>query len=70
MTAGFSPKDAVKKDGGYLVEGDILLSPEDIAIQQGLVLEASSKGPKTGHYRAENIVTGLPRVLKIKVVAG
>lgn len=70
LKAGFSPNNAIKINGNYLVEGDILLSPEDIETQHRVVSELSSKGPKTEHYRAENMVLGLPRVLKIKVVAG
>lgn len=70
LKAGFSPNNATKINGNYLVEGDILLSPEDLSTQQGVVAELSSKVPVTEHYRAKNVVTGLPRVLKIKVVAG
>lgn len=68
--AGFSPTGAFKINGGYLVEGDVFLTPKDIAYQQGIVAEAFNKGPKNEQYRTTNVVTGLPRVLKIKVVAG
>ncbi|WP_293310833.1 hypothetical protein, partial [Pedobacter sp. UBA5917] len=30
--AGFSPDNAFKKDGGYLVEGDIFLDAKNIAV--------------------------------------
>lgn len=68
--AGFSPTNAFKINGGYMVEGDIFLTEDDIAYQQRVVAEVLDKGAKTEQYRTTNIVTGLPRVLKIKVVAG
>ncbi|QNK64617.1 protease B [Pedobacter sp. PAMC26386] len=68
--AGFSTNQVVKKDGGYLVEGDIFLTPADLQIQQDFVASLSTDGPKTEQYRTTNIVGSLPRVLKIKVDAG
>ncbi len=68
--AGFSPTNAVKKDGGYLVEGDIFLSLSDLRIQQDYVASLSKAGLKTEQYQTTNIVTGLPKVIKVKVDAG
>ena len=68
--AGFSTTGATKTTGGYLVEGDIFLTLSDLQTQADFVASLSAKGPKTEHYRTTTIVTGLPRVLKIKVDAG
>jgi hypothetical protein len=68
--AGLSPVGAIKKDGGYLVEGDIFLTLEDLAAQQKYVADLSKNGPKTEQYRSTNIVTGLPKVITVRVDAG
>lgn len=68
--AGFSPTDATKTKGGYIVEGDIFLTPADLQLQQNFIAGLSGKGPKTEQYRTTNIVTGLPRVIKVKIDAG
>ncbi|RBQ11885.1 M57 family metalloprotease [Pedobacter miscanthi] len=69
--AGFSPADAFKKDGGYLVEGDIFLDAKNLAIQQGIVDDLNKNKPSTEQYRTTNIVSvGTSRTLKIKVDAG
>lgn len=68
--AGFSPTDAAKVAGGYLVEGDIFLTLSALQAQKELVASISGKGPKTEQYRTTNTVTGLPRVIKVKVDAG
>ncbi len=62
--AGFNTNGVVKTDNGYLVEGDILLTDE--------VLNASVTSPtlriaNDEQYRTNNLVGGLPRVIKIKV---
>ncbi|MBB5636386.1 hypothetical protein HDF26_005036 [Pedobacter cryoconitis] len=67
--AGLSPEGAIKKDGGYLIEGDIFLTMEDLAAQQNYIAELKS-GPKTEQYRSTNIVTGLPKVINVRVDAG
>jgi hypothetical protein len=68
--AGFSTNLVVKTDGGYLVEGDIFLTPADLQLQQDFLAGLTGNGPKTEQYRTTNLVTGLPRVIKIKVDAG
>lgn len=61
---GFSTENVVKTEDGYLVEGDILLTAEQ--------LKASVSSPvlriaKTEQYRTNYLVTALPRVIRIKV---
>ncbi|PUZ21696.1 protease [Chitinophaga parva] len=61
---GFSTADVHKVSGGYLVEGDIFLSDADLATAfTGPVLRVAN----TEQYRTTNLVTGLPRSIKIKV---
>lgn len=61
---GFSTADVHKVSGGYLVEGDIFLSEEDLATSfSGPVLRVAN----TEQYRTTNLVTNLPRTIKIKV---
>lgn len=61
---GFSPEGAFEADGGYIVEGDIFLTEEDL----------HGHGPGETHnlivgnaeqYRTTNLVTGLPRVITV-----
>ncbi len=61
---GFTASNAYKTDGGYIVEGDIFLSAEDL-----------NKAPQTVNlvrvgdeeqYRTTNLVTGLPRTLTVR----
>lgn len=59
---GFSIDGARKVNGGYLVEGDILLNEDN--------LNSKSTSPnlniaETEQYRTTNLVTGLPRVITI-----
>jgi hypothetical protein len=61
---GFSTENARKVDGGYLVEGDIILTDEN--------LSTPSSSPtlliaKEEQYRTTNLVTRLPRVITISV---
>jgi hypothetical protein len=61
---GFSHKDAMKTEGGYIVEGDIFLREED--------LTAAPTSPnmiiaKEEHYRTFNTVTGLPRNITVSI---
>ncbi|QNK62762.1 protease [Pedobacter sp. PAMC26386] len=61
---GFSTENARKVDGGYLVEGDILLS------EANLSEKAESKHlsvAETEQYRTTNLVKALPRVITISV---
>ncbi|MBO9672296.1 MAG: hypothetical protein J7577_02555 [Sphingobacteriaceae bacterium] len=61
---GFSTDNLRKIDEGYLVEGDILLTDDN--------LTETSKGAnlniaETEQYRTTNIVTSLPRVITVSV---
>src|SRR5688572_14819923 len=61
---GFGISDVVRADGGYLVEGDILLTPE--------FLNSSTDNYKllriaeVEQYRTTNLVSG-PRVITVSV---
>ncbi|WP_316802941.1 M57 family metalloprotease [Pedobacter nototheniae] len=69
--AGFSPFNVIKKDGGYLVEGDIFLDAKNLAAQQAVVSDLINNKPSTEQYRSTNIVSvNTSRELKIKVDAG
>jgi predicted Zn-dependent protease len=66
LALGFSPEGAVATDGGYIVENDIFLSKEDI--EQGtLNLQNSIQVGDEEQYRTTNLVTGLPRVIKVSI---
>lgn len=60
---GFSADEAYATDGGYIVEGDIFLSEEDLStvspIQSLIVGDVE-------HYRTTNLVTGLPRTIRVR----
>lgn len=64
---GFDASDAFQTEGGYIVEGDIFLSDEDlnkpIDLFQSLVIG------NTEQYHTTNLVTGLPREITIRVVS-
>ncbi len=61
---GFSTDEARKVDGGYLVEGDILLTEENLASKStSPILNIA----ETEQYRTTNVVTGLPKVITISV---
>jgi Dual-action HEIGH metallo-peptidase len=62
-TLGFSDENVIKDDGGYVVEGDIFLSDEDLNEKyfwQTLVVANAE------HYRTTNLVTGLPRTITVR----
>jgi len=61
---GFSNQNVRKTDAGYLVEDDIVLTDEllNSVPDQKLVRVANSE-----QYRTTNLVTGLPRVITVKV---
>lgn len=63
---GFSPDGVTKEDGGYIVEGDIFLSPEDLKTKNGATTQFLRVGDEE-QYRTTNLVTGLPRTIKIFV---
>jgi hypothetical protein len=61
---GFSIDGARKVDGGYLVEGDILLTDDNLSnTSKGANLSIA----ETEQYRTTNLVTGLPRVITVSV---
>jgi hypothetical protein len=61
---GFSTSDVHKIGEDYLVENDILLSKSDLAKGfSGPVLRVAN----TEQYRTTNLVTSLPRVIRVKV---
>jgi len=60
-SAGYNTNSVVKRDNGYIVEGDIFLTEADIANSSAL------RTSKTDQYHVTNIITGLPRVIKIAV---
>lgn len=61
---GFSTAEARKVDGGYLVEGDILLTDENLS-------EASTSPnlriAETEQYRTTNVVKNLPRTVTVSI---
>src|SRR3954465_12344228 len=63
---GFSSANVQRTDDGYLVEGDIELTDEllNSTPSQTLLRIADDE-----QYRTTNLVTALPRVIKIKVTS-
>lgn len=61
---GFSADEARKVDGGYLVEGDILLTEDNLSGKTDNKLLSIAE---TEQYRTTNVVTGLPRVITVSV---
>lgn len=62
---GFSTENVRSYNGGYLVEGDIFLDRETLAAETS---SPNLRIAEVEQYRTNNLVTGLPRVIKIKVV--
>jgi hypothetical protein len=63
---GFSTADVHKSGNDYIVEGDIRLTPENLAKGfNGPVLRVAN----TEQYRTTNRVTGLPRTITVKVAS-
>jgi len=61
---GFGTQDIQAVDGGYRVEGDILLTPELLASKTNYsMLRVGAEE----QYRTTNLVTGLPRVLTVSI---
>src|ERR1700754_5017347 len=61
---GFSTAQVVARDGGYIVEGDIFLTDEN--------LDEVSSSPtlriaEVEQYRTRNLVTRLPRTITISI---
>lgn len=61
---GFSSENVIARDGGYLVEGDILLTEENLKSE---VSSPNLRIAADEQYRTTNLVTGLPRVIKVTV---
>ncbi|MBH8558506.1 M57 family metalloprotease [Hymenobacter negativus] len=61
---GFSTQDVKKVDEGYVVEGDILLTPELLASAPGY---STLRVGDQEQYRTTNLVTGLPRVITVSI---
>ncbi len=64
INLGFNPKDSYKTEGGYMVEGDIFLTEQD------LLLLPNHKLPILEQYRTTNLVTGTPRVITVSIKTG
>jgi hypothetical protein len=61
---GFGTSDLKAVEGGYLVEGDIFLSPELLASKgDNSMLRVGAEE----QYRTTNLVTGLPRTLTVSL---
>ncbi|WP_046245514.1 M57 family metalloprotease [Hymenobacter terrenus] len=61
---GLSTEDVKPVDGGYLVEGDLILSDEDLAdnpVRSFLRIGGEEQ------YRTNNVVRGLPRVITVSL---
>lgn len=61
---GFTNKNVIKDEGGYIVEGDILLTEEAL---NGAVSTQFLRVGKEEQYRTFNLVTALPRVITVSV---
>jgi hypothetical protein len=61
---GFSSDNVIAADGGYIVEGDIFLSGDDLTTQKTVhkLIIANEE-----QYRTNNLVTGLPRVITVSL---
>jgi len=61
---GFSTENIRKIDGGYLVEGDILLTEANLT---ETTTSTNLNIAETEQYRTTNVVTSLPRVITVSV---
>jgi hypothetical protein len=61
---GFSTTEARKVDGGYLVEGDILLTDENLTTES---TSPNVRIAETEQYRTTNLVKNLPRTVTISI---
>ncbi len=61
---GFTNKNVVKVEDGYLVEGDIIITPEELdRTPESQFLRVGDEE----QYRTYNLVGGLPRTISIRV---
>ncbi len=63
---GFSNENVQKIEEGYLVEGDIVLTEENLADHAD---HTTLRIAETEQYRTNNLVTGLPRVITVSMDA-
>lgn len=63
---GFSNENVQKIEEGYLVEGDIILTEEDLASDISPVTLLIAE---TEQYHTNNLVTGMPRVVTVSMDA-
>ncbi|MBK6931442.1 MAG: protease [Saprospirales bacterium] len=61
---GFSPENAFSVEGGYIVEGDIFLTDEDLD-RNNLGNSPSLIVGNSEQYHTTNLVTGLPRTIVV-----
>jgi hypothetical protein len=61
---GFTNKNVIKDEGGYIVEGDILLTEESL---NGAASAQFLRVGTEEQYRTFNLVTALPRVITVSV---
>lgn len=64
LALGFDPDGAVATDGGYVVENDIFLTKEDLEKGHADIHDMLVFGNEE-QYRTTNLVTGLPRNIKV-----
>lgn len=64
---GFDASEAYPTEGGYIVEGDIFLSMEDL--NKPIDLFNTLVVGEVEQYHTTNLVTGLPREITIRVVS-
>jgi hypothetical protein len=64
---GFGTEDVRAVSGGYVVEGDMLLTPELLASAPGY---GTLRVGDEEQYRTTNLVTGLPRTLTVSLASG
>ena len=63
LALGMTADGAYKSDGGYIVEGDIFL---DDAMLNSVPDQQSFVVAGVEHYRTTNLVTGLPRTIRVR----
>lgn len=64
LSKGFSPQNAVRLEEGFLVEGDIVLTKEEM---EEAALYQLIRIAEIEQYRTNNLVTGLPRQIKVSI---
>jgi hypothetical protein len=61
---GFSTAQVIADDGGYIVEGDIFLTPENL---DQVPSSPTLRIAEVEQYRTNNLVEGLPRTITISI---